>query len=131
MAKDTKDLNVLQSPLEATSTEDLDRELKLLELEEKREARGKKLAKEAQRKAAGESIRANYVKEQLRTQADQAACIHQKPNGASAFCGQRDHSGRIHLICQTCSLSWHEGVSPNFAFRRPDPNIIGGPLQSV
>lgn len=58
----------------------------------------------------------------------QGMCSHKKDrNAGSAISGQRGHSGRLILICQSCGkrFSKMEEVPPDAI---PDMNLIGGPI---
>ncbi len=59
--------------------------------------------------------------------ARQNSCAHIKPNRATALAGQRDHSNRVHYICQLCSKMWEDGEAPHSSLI-PDNLFIGGPI---
>lgn len=60
----------------------------------------------------GVKLRDRLRELELAIEAKQRACPHRKPNQRSAFAGQFDSIGVLHLVCQYCQLNVH--FSPDF-----------------
>ena len=56
----------------------------------------------------------------------QAGCSHLKENGSTQLAGQKDHSGIIHLICQSCQKHFAGNQIPPSLFPNRE-GAIGGP----
>lgn len=120
MANDNK--NDVKEVQKLPTTAELLAEIQLRKLQKEEAAEAETIA---QAKAAKESglrdVRIGIEKKAT----DQAACHHQKPNGAPSIAGQRLHSRKNQFICLFCQKEWIDGALP--AHLRIDSNLIGGP----
>lgn len=103
---------------------------KIREYELEKLERAKRLEEERDKREMQSRKETALLLEQKRKsdEAYQALCSHKKDrNAGSAISGQRGHSGRLILICQTCGKRFsHLSEVPPDAI--PDMNLIGGPI---
>jgi hypothetical protein len=105
--------------------QELELELKKLELIEKKRAFADREERELQAKLGRESgIEATRA--QMKNQAaKEAGCAHLKENGRSHLAGQRDNNGVVHLICQGCQKHFIGNQVPTHL--QPMHETVGGP----
>jgi rubrerythrin len=122
------ELEALQKQVLLKQLEDLEQAKRLREYELKEKA--KKEAEEAiqkEQEAAFQKSNALAQKAaQIQKTLEQESCNHrQEITGKTHLCGQRDHFGVTHLICQSCHKTFKGTEIPPSLM--PDPNSIGGP----
>lgn len=111
------------------SDADLQRQLLLLDLEERLEKKKQKTEEEDQRKAVRFASANEHNKKRLKELHDQATCAHRKPDQRTAVVVCRDSNNVEIGICQRCSkeMGREDMIRLNL---RPEDKQIGGPLPS-
>src|SRR5690349_17336158 len=84
-------------------------ELETAELSERRTAKQEQDRIQMEVRKAG-ALSMQRAREQ--EEAVQRTCPHMKPNMQSALGGQRDHQGKLHLICAYCAKEFDGSTVP-------------------
>lgn len=80
---------------------------------------------EADQRLAFKTAQINAIRKTEEQKASiQEQCPHMKPNFRPATGGQKDHSGKVHMICQYCQKEFGDNLP--YHLRLPS-EMVGGP----
>src|SRR5262249_42866053 len=102
-------------------------QLSALLLEKMRREEGERLSAEQQAEAYRQANLAQIRQAMEQKEREQTFCNHMKPNFRSALAGQKDHSGKFHLLCQFCQKEFTDADFLRFPHLKIPGDMIGGP----